>query len=103
MFSISVVRDTSHLEISPLKAGAILKIEDMSLMLDTSHAHIAPCWLLGRLPISDDWRHKEIPCLRSSLDCGENAAVRVRFRVRVRIRISVSVRVGFRIRLRVKG
>ena len=94
MFSISVVRDTSHLEISPLKAGAILKIEDMSLMLDTSHAHIAPCWLLGQLPISDDWRHAEIPCLRSSLDCGENAAVRVRARFGVSVRFRIGLGLG---------
>ena len=83
MTSILVARDTSHFETSALKARLPLKIEDMSLTLDTSHAHIGPCWPLGQLPISDDWRHVETPRLRSSLDCGENAAVRVRVSVRV--------------------
>ena len=81
--TISVVRDTSHFEISKLKSTAPLKIEDMSLTLDTSHAQIGPCWPLGQLPFSEDWRHAETPRLRSSLDCGENAAVRVRVRVSV--------------------
>ena len=81
MECILVVRDTFHFEISQLKDRAPLKIQDMSLTLDTSHAQIGPCSPLGQLPVSEDWRHAETPRLRSFLDCGENAAVRVRVSV----------------------
>ena len=75
MRDMLVTRDTSQFRMSPLKEFALVNKSVMSVMLDTSHSPIGPCGLLEQSPSGDISRHALTAPLISVLDCGENAAV----------------------------
>ena len=72
---MSVTRDTSHFEMSPLKNDAEENMRLMSVTRDTSHASIGPCGPFKHSPFGDSLRHVSTALLSCTMDCGENAGV----------------------------
>ena len=72
MVFMSLTLNTFHFEISPLNDPAPMKMELMSMILDTSHSPIAPCGPAEQSPFGDNFRHAVTLFLSASLVCGEN-------------------------------
>ena len=75
MALMSVTRDTSHFEMSPVNVFAPKNISLMSVTVDTSHSPIGPCGLAALSPFADSLRYASTALLSSALDFGENAGV----------------------------
>ena len=69
---MSSTRDTSHVEMSPLKDVAPMKMALMSVMLDTSHSPIGPCAWSEQSRSWDNLRQLVTALLSSGFICGEN-------------------------------
>ena len=76
---MSVTRDTSQFEMSPLNESLLRENRYLiSAMPDTSHSAIGPCGPLEQFfPFGDSLRHKRMAASSSSIDCGENAVTAV--------------------------
>ena len=70
---IVVTLDTSHFEMSPLKEFSRTNNPRMSVTLDTSHSAIGPYRPVGQSPFGERSRHPYTALRSSSLD--ENAPV----------------------------
>ena len=71
MWLISVTRDTSHFQMSPLNDAALMKTELISVTLDTSHCLIDPYGLYEQSPPAN-LRQLATALLSCALDSGEN-------------------------------
>ena len=69
---MSVTRDTSHCEISPLNDATPIKMALISVTLDTSHPPICPCGPGEQPPLGDSLRQVSMALCNSAFDCGEN-------------------------------
>ena len=74
MWLMSVTCDTSHFKISSLKDVAPMKMELISVILDTSHCSIAPSTPSEQSDPWENFRQLSTARLSFGLDCGENTA-----------------------------
>ena len=71
---MSMTLETFHFDTSPLNDVAPMKMELISVNLDTSHSSIAPCTPSEQSGIRDDLIHLSTAFLSCALDCGENTS-----------------------------
>ena len=74
IYFISVTLDTFHFEILALKDSAPENMLAMSVTFDTSHSPIGPCELLEQF-VGDSFRHSSTAILSSDCEGGEKRGV----------------------------